>query len=190
MNLPAGWDSGTDATGRTFYMNHETTQTQWNHPADPTPESRPPPSYEPPSNGLYAGQRVVTATAVPAPQYVERVGAQPEGIRVSKINKRSKTAADHPHARGVVTTQPGPGHTVIVVQEGNQNIPPNAPDGGQWRQERYCGLITWLVALFVVPFIGCCMPCCPCDERTVYIADGVRYSRYGAIIQPSCCGCG
>ncbi|CAM9523147.1 unnamed protein product [Ectocarpus sp. 12 AP-2014] len=179
MNLPAGWETGKDATGRTFYMNHETQQTQWNHPADPTPESGRPPSYEPPSKDLYAAQGVATATAVPAPQYVETVGAEP-GFQ----------AGHHPHASGVVTTQPGPGHTVIVVQEGNRNIPPNAPDGGQWRQERYCGLITWLVALFVVPFIGCCMPCCPCDERTVYIADGVRYNKYGAVIQPSCCGCG
>ncbi|CAN0456366.1 unnamed protein product, partial [Laminaria digitata] len=37
------------------------------------------------------------------------------------------------------------------------------PSGGQWVTEKYCGLITWLIGLFLF----WCVCCCPCDERTV-----------------------
>lgn len=43
------------------------------------------------------------------------------------------------------------------------NAPQGAPQGGRWIQEKYCGLITWLVGLFIFP----CVCCCPCDDRTV-----------------------
>mmetsp|Transcript_4229 Transcript_4229/g.10917 ORF Transcript_4229/g.10917 Transcript_4229/m.10917 type:complete len:176 (+) Transcript_4229:68-595(+) len=52
------------------------------------------------------------------------------------------------------------------------NAPPGAPPGGNRIVEKYCGMITILVGLFIVP----CVCCCPCDERHVYIApDGSRY---------------
>lgn len=41
--------------------------------------------------------------------------------------------------------------------------PQGAPQGGQWVQEKYCGLITWLVGIFIFP----CVCCCPCDDRLV-----------------------
>lgn len=43
------------------------------------------------------------------------------------------------------------------------NAPQGAPQGGQWIQEKYCGLITWLVGIFIFP----CVCCCPCDDRLV-----------------------
>lgn len=45
------------------------------------------------------------------------------------------------------------------------NAPQGAPQGGQWRQEKYCGLITWLVGIFIFPFVCCC----PCDDRLVSV---------------------
>lgn len=41
--------------------------------------------------------------------------------------------------------------------------PSGAPAGGQWIQEKYCGLATVLVGVFLLP----CVCCCPCDDRTV-----------------------
>lgn len=31
--LPPGWERGYDETGRPYYVNHNTQQTQWQHPA-------------------------------------------------------------------------------------------------------------------------------------------------------------
>lgn len=31
--LPSGWEERQDANGRTFYVNHETRSTQWEHPS-------------------------------------------------------------------------------------------------------------------------------------------------------------
>merc|ERR1711990_955623 len=44
--------------------------------------------------------------------------------------------------------------------------PPGAPAGGQWVPDQYCGIITILIAIFLVP----CVCCCPCDTRSVYLA--------------------
>ena len=53
---------------------------------------------------------------------------------------------------------------VVVMQAGpGGNAPQGAPQGGQWIQEKYCGLITWLVGIFIFP----CVCCCPCDDRLV-----------------------
>ena len=53
---------------------------------------------------------------------------------------------------------------VVVMQAGpGGNAPQGAPQGGQWVQEKYCGLITWLVGIFIFP----CVCCCPCDDRLV-----------------------
>eukprot|EP00752_Nemacystus_decipiens_P013061 g11551.t1 len=60
MNLPPGWESGKDpATGRTYYVDHHTQQTQWEPPA-PTGSHKPPAS----KNGFFE-RDVIQATAIP-----------------------------------------------------------------------------------------------------------------------------
>lgn len=55
---------------------------------------------------------------------------------------------------------------VIVVQQtpqGGPAAPQGAPPGGMWVEDKYCGTVTCLVALFIFP----CVCCCPCDSRMV-----------------------
>lgn len=156
-SLPVGWATGTDANGRVYYVNHETKTTQWHPPSAPT---APPPSsaQHPP----YAPPEPVKAVAVVEPAYAQAVPSGPAITRPPEV-------AHQPH-------------TVVVVQQGAAP-PPGAPPGGVWIQEKYCGLITWLVAIFVCG----CVCCCPCDDRTVYQVGGVRYNQYGAIVADCCC---
>ncbi|CAE8618612.1 unnamed protein product [Polarella glacialis] len=49
-------------------------------------------------------------------------------------------------------------------------VPYGAPPGGYWATEKYCGIITILIALCICPFVCCC----PCDERDVYVDPGGR----------------
>lgn len=55
--------------------------------------------------------------------------------------------------------------------------PPGAPPVGMWVEERYCGLTTWMIAVFLR------FPCtyvCPSDRRTVWISGGVKViNRFG-----------
>eukprot|EP00903_Cladosiphon_okamuranus_P016368 g15095.t1 len=170
MTLPPGWESGTDAsTGRTYYVNHTTQQTQWEPPTAGAPASAPPAAaYVPAGKDGYTERDAVQATAVPVTHSVQ--------------------TAPHPQTAtyqtaGVVTQQPPP--TVVVMQAGpaGGNAPQGAPQGGQWIQEQYCGLITWLVGIFIFP----CVCCCPCDSRLVYLVNGTRYNSFGAIVPAGCC---
>ncbi|CAN0231240.1 unnamed protein product [Ectocarpus sp. 12 AP-2014] len=154
MNLPPGWDSGTDASGRVYYVNHQTQQTQWDPPVSPT-ASAPPATYQPPGGSVYPAQ-VVQATAVPAVQKVDTVHRQ-QAV----------------HQNQPVQQQPGIGPTIVVVQE-TDNTPLNAPPGGTWVREKYCGIVTCLIAIAFFP----CICCCPCDERLV---SDCRVSSAGSI---------
>lgn len=49
--------------------------------------------------------------------------------------------------------------------------PPGAPTTGMYVEDRYCGLISWIVAT-VGGFPCACF--CPCDRRTVWIAGDVK----------------
>ena len=73
------------------------------------------------------------------------------------------------------------------------SAPPGAPEGGSWVAEQYCGdqtcIATLIVALFFWP-AACCVPCCPCDQRTVYVAPtGVKYLANGLLAPPPACNC-
>mmetsp|Transcript_3946 Transcript_3946/g.5207 ORF Transcript_3946/g.5207 Transcript_3946/m.5207 type:complete len:160 (-) Transcript_3946:80-559(-) len=60
--------------------------------------------------------------------------------------------------------------------------PKDAPYGGVWKVEKYCGCVTFTLCLFGIP---ACF--CPCDERRTYIApDGKRYFIGET---SSCCFC-
>eukprot|EP00752_Nemacystus_decipiens_P006182 g5579.t1 len=177
MNLPAGWETGTDsATGRTYYVNHHTQQTQWEAPAaSAAATAPPPPGYQPPtSKNGYAERDVpqATATAVPVTHSVQTTHPQQQ-------------SQPQYYQQGVVTQQPAPApQTVVVMQPGpGGSAPQGAPQGGQWVQEKYCGLITWLVGIFIFP----CVCCCPCDDRVVYLVNGTRYNSFGAIVPAGCC---
>merc|ERR1719362_115759 len=57
-------------------------------------------------------------------------------------------------------------------------VPPGAPPGGQWIPDQYCGILTILIAIFLVP----CVCCCPCDTRQVYLAPtGTKYLPDGRV---------
>lgn len=48
--------------------------------------------------------------------------------------------------------------------------PGDAPAGGNWVQDKYCGCKSWLccVGLVIIGGIpGLFVPCCPCDTRLV-----------------------
>ena len=78
-----------------------------------------------------------------------------------------------------------PGQTVIMQQVAGRAPPRGAPAGGIYCQRPYCGLITILVAIFLVP----CVCCCPCDQREVYVVNGVEYLPSGAVVEKCCCDC-
>jgi hypothetical protein len=52
----------------------------------------------------------------------------------------------------------------------------------QYRTEKYCGPITWLIGIFLFP----CVCCCPCDERQVPIpinaVPGVVYQAPNGVV--------
>ncbi|CAN0104145.1 unnamed protein product [Ascophyllum nodosum] len=152
MDLPRGWESGTDPTGRLYYTHVETGKTQWE---PPTAASAPSANYGNDKSGSgyvnvnsYDGRELPAAAVVPVTaSSVEVVVDQP---RVSRVTP-----------------------------------PPGAPEGGRWVVENHCGLITWMVGIFVFWFVCCC----PCDERSVYIVEGVRYNSHGAVVHKGCCVC-
>ena len=78
-----------------------------------------------------------------------------------------------------------PGQTVIMQQVAGRAPPRGAPAGGVWCQRPFCGPITILVAIFLVP----CVCCCPCDQREVYVVNGVEYLPSGAVVEKCCCDC-
>ena len=78
-----------------------------------------------------------------------------------------------------------PGQTVIMQQVAGRAPPRGAPAGGIWCQRPFCGPITILVAIFLVP----CVCCCPCDQREVYVVNGVEYLPSGAVVEKCCCDC-
>jgi len=62
---------------------------------------------------------------------------------------------------------------------GGRAPPPGAPAGGQWQQEKFCGIVTMVVTAFCC----WCAFCCPCDTRPVYVGpDGKTYKEDGCII--------
>lgn len=57
--------------------------------------------------------------------------------------------------------------------------PPGAPTLGMYVEDRYCGLVTWIVAT-VGAFPCACF--CPCDRRTVWLAGDLKYNEKGAVV--------
>ena len=78
-----------------------------------------------------------------------------------------------------------PGQTIVVQQVAGRAPPPGAPAGGFWCQRPFCGPITILIALFLWPYVCCC----PCDQREVYVVNGVEYLPSGAVQEKCCCDC-
>ncbi|CAM9553572.1 unnamed protein product [Scytosiphon promiscuus] len=167
MALPPGWDTGTDATGRIYYVNHGTQQTQWEPPTEgggPGMAMAPPPGY-----GMSQEKGVTDPQVLPQAAAVHATAVPP-----------AHNSIQQPYP---VQQQPGQPSTVVVLQPGLSGVPHNAPQGGVWIQEKYCGIITWLVGIFMFP----CVCCCPCDDRPIYIVNGTRYNKYGAIVPQGCC---
>ena len=78
-----------------------------------------------------------------------------------------------------------PGQTIVVQQQVGRAPPLGAPAGGFWCQRPFCGPITILIAIFLWPYVCCC----PCDQREVYVVNGVEYLPSGAVADKCCCDC-
>ena len=78
-----------------------------------------------------------------------------------------------------------PGQTIVVQQQVGRAPPRGAPAGGVWCQRPFCGPITILIAIFLVP----CICCCPCDRQEMYVVNGVEYLPSGAVEEKCCCDC-
>mmetsp|Transcript_48537 Transcript_48537/g.89400 ORF Transcript_48537/g.89400 Transcript_48537/m.89400 type:complete len:137 (-) Transcript_48537:66-476(-) len=72
-------------------------------------------------------------------------------------------------------------HTMMAGHVGA--LPPRVPPGCVPVQEPYCGPVTAAMGLLICFCFGCgcIVVCCPCDERTIYVApDGSRYFSDGS----------
>jgi hypothetical protein len=97
-----------------------------------------------------------------APQLQEaRVVASGDAQQQQQYQPQPQYAPGPPQGNGQ--------HTVHVVQQ-------------QYRTEKYCGPITWLIGIFLFP----CVCCCPCDERQVPIpinaVPGVVYQGANGVV--------
>ena len=107
------------------------------------------------------------------------MGCKPGGLLTVQVPPRA-VAVQQP----VVVQQPG--QTGVVRGEVAGRAPPRgAPAGGLWCQRPFCGPITILIAIFLVP----CVCCCPCDQREMYVVNGVEYMPSGAVEEKCCCDC-
>ncbi|CAM9732107.1 unnamed protein product [Ectocarpus sp. 4 AP-2014] len=92
------------------------------------------------------------------------------------------TVADPPQQP--VVQQPSPQPQVIMMAGGAGTAPPgDAPAGGNWVQDQYCGCKSWLccVGLILVGGVpGLFVPCCPCDTRLVYVVSGHKFTKTGS----------
>ena len=92
-----------------------------------------------------------------------------------------------PRPPGMTLQQPGAAwgdQARHLIHQQQQHGPPGAPPGGAYRQVKFCGAMTCMVAvclvIFSLPPLVCC---CPCDQKTVYVApDGSLWSPEGARI--------
>jgi hypothetical protein len=67
-----------------------------------------------------------------------------------------------------------PGTTIQVAVPISTAVHGHAhQDGGHYTSEKYCGVLTFMIAIFVFP----CVCCCPCDERMVYV-DAQGHKHY------------
>ena len=51
-DLPPGWESKTDASGKTFYIDHNTKKTTWTRPSGAPPSGTSPAGEQGPTEGL------------------------------------------------------------------------------------------------------------------------------------------
>ncbi|KAL1504530.1 hypothetical protein AB1Y20_010932 [Prymnesium parvum] len=67
-------------------------------------------------------------------------------------------------------------------------VPAGAPPGGFVVSESYCGPRSWTLCCLLVlcnmaPF-ACCICCCPCDQRDLYVtAEGNKYTLDGTPVE-------
>lgn len=101
----------------------------------------------------------------------------------------------------VIVTQPSqqPGQTgddSKKKDKGNkEKEDPSKPDdkmlrGGKYILEKHFGICSCLVAALTgFACAPCIYLCCPCDARTVYVANGERYNKVGYSLSCGGCGC-
>jgi hypothetical protein len=131
--------------------------------------------------GIQPGQNFTFKA--PMPQMAQPMMAQPVMAQPAMASAGSMIGTVQPSlvvgqpVQGIAPTQP-----TVIIQQGvvpGQGVPPGAPEGGNWVMQSYCGdttcMATILVAVFFWP-ATCCVPCCKCDQRQVYVACVLRLS--------------
>ena len=145
---------------------------------------------QPVSNLVAVGQPVVAQPAVVMQPAMQELPVQiPAGVFPGQTIQ-----VQTPSGQTVALQVPAgvqPGQTVMIsvptapTMVMTQMAPPyGAPPGGHYENEQFCGVITILIAIFLVP----CVCCCPCDSRQVYVApDGRRFQLPGNEAGCECC---
>ena len=146
----------------------------------------------------YVKPAVQPAVAQPAMVQPQVVMGQPAGPQYGMPVQPQMMAPVQPMpvqpispAPNVVHVHHVPGPVGYGGPTGPGVVPPGAPEGGQWMVEPYCGdttMIALIVTFFVFTPAMCCIPCCKCDQRQVYLApNGLKYLPNGAIAPPDAC---
>jgi len=144
--------------------------------------------------GVQPGMMFSFQVAAPQPVQAQPVMAQPvmaQPVQPAMQPMMAQPAVVIQQAQPeVVHVHHGPG----MYGVGGSSVPPGAPPGGSWMMESYCGdqtvIATLIVAFFFLP-AACCVPCCKCDQRHIYVAPGgTRYMPHGGIAPTDeCCTC-
>lgn len=165
-------------------------------PAVPPPETlRGAPPANPEHQGSYWASVSGTKHQPPVKVAEAKAPAQPPSqtsfwsIKPSPQPGQPGSGAPKPAAKAVVSTarpmapvvphgsSPQPGTAPVMT------VPPNAPPGGRWIQDNYCGGISWVIGILLLP----CIVLCPVDKRDVYMApDGRKYTPQGVQVTGPC----
>ena len=127
--------------------------------------------------------------------------SESSGMRLETFSDPGMGQPTHPYGQQPYgappphTIHPAPAPIVVNQQPRLFAVepPPGAPPGGVYQEERYIGVATLLCCLLLLFFFwpATCAPfCCPCDQRTVYIYAGAKYTRSGQMVPagPEFCG--
>ena len=136
------------------------------------------------------------AVAQPVVQPQPQVAyAQPVGQAACGYGQVAYGQPAHPPPMVVQPIAAAPPPHVVVVNgsPASSGAPPGALEGGTWVPEPFCGdatlVATILAAIIFWPAL-CCIPCCKCDSRLIYIApDGSRHLPHGGPVPRDPCQC-
>ena len=158
--------------------------------------------------GIQPGQNFTFAVAAPPPQQpiamaqpvpqpvamAQPVMAQPMVAQGVPMQQNYGQPNVQPATVVIQPAMPQQQQVVHVHHTREPGEPPyGCPPGGVWVSQPYCGdttMIALILTAIFFPYAVCCVPCCKCDQRNIYIApDGTQYLHTGNVAPPDCCVC-